>query len=529
MFNKGVDYMPYKVLYRKYRPNKFSEIVGQETIVNNLKNSVMQGTFSHAYIFTGPRGTGKTSTAKVLAKAINCTNLSAGEICCECENCLNFNTSPDIIEIDAASNNGVDEIRELKNNISLTPTSLKYKVYIIDEVHMLSTGAFNALLKTLEEPPPHAIFILATTEVYKVPITILSRCQRYDFKKIEKQEMIDYLKDICKKEQISYDEESLEEIYLLSEGCLRDALSILDQVSKENRKITQEVILNNYNIISNRDIDELLASTIDGNIMMIIDKITEFEDSGMNPQKLIKRIINYLENIAINIKLNREKRYKFEFVAKLIKSLNECYIDARINENIFSMIKLSFLELCNTHNNEQVESIKLALDKDNDKESVTKDKVNKKQVEPIETKEKLSLWEVRINNCFVDANKEDLKQYTEKWLNLDSEQIDFIHIENYKPVVASSKYLIFTAEESSLKELFNMKIEEIEKVLTKNGLNVKVIAITTEDWNSEKEKYKTRIRNGYKYKLIDEKVFTEETSDKNVIEDLFKDKLIEES
>ena len=186
--------MNYKVLYRKYRPNNFDNIVGQEYIVKTLKNSIKSNKISHAYIFSGPRGTGKTSTAKVFAKTINCLNSVDGNSCDKCSKCLEFNDNPDVIEIDAASNNGVNEIRELKNNITVLPTNSKYKIYIIDEFHMITTEAFNALLKTLEEPPSHVIFIMATTDIQKVPITILSRCQRFDFKKLTVDDIFSYLK-----------------------------------------------------------------------------------------------------------------------------------------------------------------------------------------------------------------------------------------------------------------------------------------------------------------------------------------------
>ena len=222
--------MNYKVLYRKYRPNNFDSLIGQKHVVEILKNSIKENKVAHAYLFSGPRGTGKTSTARILAKTINCLNNKNGVACEECENCKSFGTNPDIIEIDAASNNGVEEIRELINNVKIMPTSLKYKIYIIDEVHMLSQSAFNALLLTLEEPPEHVIFILATTNLESVPITILSRCQRFDFRKINEKDIIDRLEYICKEENISYELDGLKEIAILADGGLRDALSILDQL-----------------------------------------------------------------------------------------------------------------------------------------------------------------------------------------------------------------------------------------------------------------------------------------------------------
>lgn len=520
--------MSYKVLYRKYRPNTFNEIIGQTSIVDNLKNSIKNENFSHAYIFTGPRGTGKTSTAKVFAKAINCLNPKNGDICGQCENCQNFATSPDIIEIDAASNNGVDEIRELRNNITHAPASSKYKVYIIDEVHMLSPGAFNALLKTLEEPPAHAVFILATTEVYKVPITILSRCQRYDFKKIDKKELIDYLKVICNKENIKYEDVALEEIYSLSDGCLRDALSILDQISKSCEEITLNNILKNYNIISTRNIEELLDYIKANDVAKIIEKIEDFENSGMNAQKLLKKIISHLEKLAINTKLKIEKRYDFNNLSKLIKSLNECYVDARINENVFSMIKLSFLELIDENKKAPAKQTLGST-----ANVVEKSQKELKKVENISTgKEEKNkpktLFEIRINNCFAEANKTALKNIIDLWNNIDKKKITAINADDYVPVAASEKYVIFTSDESSLVDLFNIKSELIEKFMGKNKCAIKVVAITNELWKKEKQDYIQKIKNGTKYELIEEPCKEDDSKEiKGQIENLFTDKIVE--
>lgn len=506
--------MAYKVLYRKYRPDNFSKIIGQNNIVNILKNSIINNNFSHAYIFTGPRGTGKTSAAKVLAKAINCENPIDGEACCKCKDCLNFNTSPDIIEIDAASNNGVDEIRELRTNVTLAPSASKYKVYIIDEVHMLSPGAFNALLKTIEEPPSHAIFILATTEIYKVPITILSRCQRYDFKKINKTDMIAHLKDICEKESIKYEEQALEEIYSLSDGCLRDALSLLDQLSKLTEMITLEIVLKNYNIISNKSIESLLDYVFKGEIEKLIELLNKFEDSGMNAGKMIKKIINYLEKIAIDIKLKKLNKYSFSKVKQLIYLLNECYIDARINENVFNMIKLSFLEVTDPVPTAKVNNIT-------------------ENVEIPENGNKIVVVagnsiDIRINNCFVDANKGELKNLTGVWNSLDKDKLADIDLSEYKPVASSSKYAIYSVEEESLADLFNIKSETIEKLLNKNNINVKVVAISENRWQNEKEKYKKNIISKMKYEYIDEP--QDKSRDLEIegkINELFTDKPVE--
>ena len=231
--------MSYLALYRKYRPVDFNNVYGQEEVVTVLKNAIVTGKISHAYLFCGPRGTGKTTIAKIVARLVNCDNLIDGNPCGKCYNCLNYLNSNDIVEIDAASNNGVDEIRELRDKVNLVPSNAKYKVYIIDEVHMLTMQAFNALLKTLEEPPSHVIFILATTEPHKIPLTISSRCQKFRFSKISDDKIFDRLKDICYCENISTDDDTLYEIARLSDGGMRDAINILDQlVAYSNGNIT---------------------------------------------------------------------------------------------------------------------------------------------------------------------------------------------------------------------------------------------------------------------------------------------------
>lgn len=517
--------MSYKVLYRKYRPDSFNKIIGQTSIVETLKNSVTQGTFSHAYIFTGPRGTGKTSTAKVLSKTINCTNLKDGEACGECENCKNFSTSPDIIEIDAASNNGVDEIRELRNNITLAPAASKYKIYIIDEVHMLSQGAFNALLKTLEEPPSHAIFILATTEVYKVPITILSRCQRYDFKKINSRDLIAHLRAVCSQEKIEFEENSLEEIYALSEGCARDALSILDQLSKAHAKITLGSVLETYNIISNRDIDDLLTAIQEKNVEKIVDLIDRFEDSGTNAQKILKKMINYYEKRAISLKLGEKCGISFTIIDRLIKNLNSCYIDARINENVFTMIKMSFLELIDTC------SSTITAKESNSKSTQSPIMNVTPKVDDLALKnssEGMSLTEIRINNCFVDVNKDSLKAVLDAWTNLGDKKISTIDPQNFTPVASSNQYAIFTTEEDSLANLFNIKAQDIEKALKKKDLAVKVVAITAVEWNKEKEKFKANRIKKIKYQLLEEPLLKDDGAEiKGQLDTLFTEKIIE--
>ena len=237
--------MAYTALYRNFRPLKFSDMVGQEHITKTLRNQVMSGRVGHAYLFNGGRGTGKTTAAKILARVVNCLNPVEGEPCNECEICKDIldGSLTDVVEMDAASNNGVDDIRSIREEVNFLPTKAKYRVYIIDEVHMLSPGAFNALLKTLEEPPSHVKFILATTEPQKLPTTILSRCQRFDFKKIPENDIVKRLKIICESSDIKIDEEALKIMAVLSEGHMRDAISILERCSQENtEKISSDEV-----------------------------------------------------------------------------------------------------------------------------------------------------------------------------------------------------------------------------------------------------------------------------------------------
>lgn len=513
--------MAYKVLYRKYRPSTFSEIVGQDVITSTLKQSIIENKISHAYIFTGPRGTGKTSTAKVFAKTVNCENCQNGEACTKCTSCQNFSTNPDIIEIDAASNNGVDEIRELRSNVTLAPTSSKYKVYIIDEVHMLSPGAFNALLKTLEEPPAHAIFILATTEIYKVPITILSRCQRYDFKKIKKVDMVSHLRHVCETENIKFDMEGIDEIYELSDGCLRDALSILDQTSKSYPKITVDALLESYNIVSQQKIKDLIDYSIKGNSEEMIKLLEDIETSGVNTQKFIKMIIDYAERLAIDTKLKRNTNYPFRLLSALIEKLSRIYVDSRINENSFTLIKLTFLGLSDSF-----------LNSENISSPIQKQNPQKKESEVSKTSspnsEKMDIIAIRINNCFVEANKNSLKRISDFWINIGKDSCKGLDLENFHPVVASETYTIFTVEEDSLADLFNIKSSTIEKILNEQGFNIKVVAVTGKRWDEERQEYLNNFKAKRKYEYMDE------PSQENKIEkiekqvkDLFDDKKIE--
>lgn len=302
VLDKGEWQMAYQALYRVFRPQSFQDVVGQEHVTKTLKNAIVQNKTSHAYLFSGPRGTGKTSAAKIFAKAINCEHGHDGEPCNECEVCKGTTDGsiPDVLEIDAASNNGVEEIRDIREKVKYAPTVAKYKVYIIDEVHMLSTGAFNALLKTLEEPPKHVIFILATTEPHKLPLTIISRVQRFDFKRITTQDIIGRLEFILKEEKIPYDEKALMIVARAAEGGMRDALSLLDQViSYGSEEVTVEDALEITGSVAQGLLTKLVSAAFDGDAAEAISTLTALLAEGKDPVRLVEDLLVFFRDVLL--------------------------------------------------------------------------------------------------------------------------------------------------------------------------------------------------------------------------------------
>lgn len=299
----------YQVLYRKYRPRVFADVYGQEHVTSTLLNEIKEGRISHAYLFTGSRGTGKTTCAKILAKAVNCEHNQNGEPCNECEVCkgLDAGTIYDVVEIDAASNNGVDNIRDLREEANYTPARGKYRVYIIDEVHMLSTGAFNALLKTLEEPPAHVIFILATTEVHKLPATILSRCQRFDFKRIQPETMSVRLKEVAKAENMNLSDEAALLISRIADGGMRDALSILDQCAGRSRDIDEALVSDVAGIAGREALYELSQAVSEKNSGKALDIISTLHQNSYDMERLCVEMINHFRNFLIAKTVNKSR------------------------------------------------------------------------------------------------------------------------------------------------------------------------------------------------------------------------------
>lgn len=523
--------MAYISLYRKYRPKSFNEVVGQEVVKKVIKNSILNDKISHAYIFSGPRGTGKTSIAKIFSKAVNCLSPIEGDICGECEVCKqSFDDEIDIIEIDAASNNGVDEIREIRNNVKLLPSNLKYKVYIIDEVHMLSTSAFNALLKTLEEPPKHVIFILATTEFNKIPATVVSRCQKFDFKKITNKDIIGRLKLILEKEEKTLNDDVIEVIAEISDGGLRDSINLLDQVISMNKEeVTVSDVYNLIGEINEDEIFNLLEKVVHGDIKEIIKKLDEYYSESKNFITICNRLEVIIKNILIyntsddyfkesyTKKLRNFSRIdlnKFIELSKIIfdlsNELRKTTNQKVIAEIYFIKMALLFIE------NKQVTNIKSEDEKEikstNEIKEVTKESKTKKVTEEIENSEEDSqdINKIKINNALSGANKDLKNEFLEQYKNIN----EYVSVKEFNaisalmlkatPEVVSDKTILFTFKNSFEVVLFDKNIQDIQKLI-KVVYNKKydLVSVTSEEWEKIREEYIKNIKSGKKYEYIE--------------------------
>ena len=549
--------MAYQTLYRKYRPKTFELVYGQDVIVKTLKNVIKNDKLSHAYLFTGPRGTGKTSSAKLFAKAINCLNNKDGDACNECENCKSFNnnSNPDIIEIDAASNNGVDEIREIKNKVSLVPSMSKYKVYIIDEVHMLSIGAFNALLKTLEEPPEYIIFILATTEPQKIPATIISRCQRFDFKSISHDKMKQCLENIISKENITIDDGAIEEIINNSKGGMRDAIGLLDQASAFcNNNITANDIEELSGNISIKQIRTFLSNIMQKEYNMIFDLISNYSSNGKDFALICEKIINYIrEGILYKKKINTDKildedKNIFDKLSDtdlydlidylsdtLVKVKNSYQKELTFEVQMIQMIDKIFNKESNVSRETSINEIKLKNTNVPRETSINEIKLENTNVprETLKIENKTDsvieeLKNVRINNILKNATKQNITFIKDLWSNIN----EYLINEKYKmvagmlvnatPVAASKKGIIITLPlESSIsrieKEYDNSK-ELLNEIYNEN---YKVVYISEQYWKKVRPKFVEKAKNG-ELQIIDESEVLDKLkkiNDKNLVEE----------
>ena len=559
--------MAYQTLYRKYRPKTFELVYGQDVIVKTLKNVIKNDKLSHAYLFTGPRGTGKTSSAKLFAKAINCLNNKDGDACNECENCKSFNnnSNPDIIEIDAASNNGVDEIREIKNKVSLVPSMSKYKVYIIDEVHMLSIGAFNALLKTLEEPPEYIIFILATTEPQKIPATIISRCQRFDFKSISHDKMKQCLENIISKESITIDDGAIEEIINNSKGGMRDAIGLLDQASAFcNNNITANDIEELSGNISIKQIRVFLSNIMQKEYNVIFDTISDYSSNGKDFSLICEKIINYIrEGILYKKKINTDKipdedKNIFDKLSDtdlydlidylsdtLVKVKNSYQKELTFEVQMIQMIDKIFNKESNvsreTLSNEPIKTDvprETSIKKTKSDNKISENKIEKTENanvprETLKPENKIDsvieeLKNVRINNILKNATKQNITFIKDLWSNIN----EYLINEKYKmvagmlvnatPVAASKKGVIITLPlESSIsrieKEYDNSK-ELLKEIYDQN---YKIVYISEQYWKKVRPEFVEKAKNG-ELQIIDESEVLDKLkkiNDKNLVEE----------
>ncbi len=535
-----------QALYRKYRPLFFKDVVGQKSVVKILQNSILNNRIGHAYMFFGPRGTGKTSLAKIFARSINCSDLNNGEVCGKCAECKGMmENCVDIIEIDAASNNGVDEIRELKSKVNLVPSSLKYKVYIIDEVHMLSIGAFNALLKTLEEPPEHIVFILATTDPQKVPDTIKSRCQCFNFKRISDNEIVQKLLEICKKESISISTDILTDIAVSSNGGLRDSLSMLDMLySSCGKNISLDDYIDINNLVTTEEISKLLDEIACGNIDSLLEHLQRFNMDGKNLVQICEMLLRYIRDIVVDFyRSSKQSNLDISLLESLAFLLNDKLYDIKKASNPSIYIEIVLLNFISTIvSSDKIISSKIEIEQKFDSnrgsflESEDSDvqlskQISKNDVSGFSNKSKevlekedsydkiesdflnqyREIMKIRVDNTLSKANKSLLLQVKDKFSKLSEYVFDqnigylVCALMDGTVRVVSDENIVMSLEYDSMIDANLKNMELLKSSLYKiTGLTQNLAFITDSVWNLKKQEYIYKLQNGENYQYIAE-------------------------
>ncbi|MBM7841241.1 DNA polymerase-3 subunit gamma/tau [Alkalihalobacillus xiaoxiensis] len=531
--------MSYQALYRVWRPQLLQDVVGQTHITKTLQNALIQEKMAHAYLFSGPRGTGKTSAAKIVAKAVNCEEAPTNEPCNICKSCIGITEGSivDVIEIDAASNNGVDEIRDIRDKVKYAPTEVAYKVYIIDEVHMLSTGAFNALLKTLEEPPAHVIFILATTEPHKIPLTILSRCQRFDFKPISNEELVSRMTLILDKNNQLYEEDALKLIAQAADGGMRDALSLLDQaISFSEEKVAINDVLTITGAVSHEALNTLVAALAQKNARLSLETIDETLKNGKDPKRLLEDMILYFRDLLLykaapevdglfeRAKLNDSfkqlaDQFQLNDLQESMQILNESQQEIKWAAKPKIVLEMAVVQLMavtpkvqqESVNNQQWDQLKLQIKQLEEKLANLSQRPV--QVQPVsnEPNETQKTQRRRVSNqggkgrvgstaamkdVLDQADKNSLQETTSKWGSV-MEQVKATSVPAHawlndcKPVAASKTKVLLAFQNEMHRDMMDTKFREVLSQVLQQvfGERSEFVTLLNRQWEQLKEEY----------------------------------------
>ena len=537
----------YQALYRKYRPTIFDDVVGQNVVVNTLKNAIKYNHINHAYLFSGPRGTGKTTIAKIFARSVNCLEPSDGVACGKCKSCLySFsNECMDVIEIDAASNNGVDEIRELRSKVNILPSELKYKVYIIDEVHMLSIGAFNALLKTIEEPPEHVIFILATTDPQKIPATIISRCQWYSFKKISNDDIKKRLSEIVEAENIKIEDKVLDKVAQASDGGLRDAIGLLDKL---RAYCTDEITLDDFYEINGEVNDEELKKLVklifSFEISDVLSTVERYYQDGKNLIQVIKQLMIFIKDKLFDYYLNNSSlSLDEEELVNFLNLLNEHLVELKKADDVRLSIEIFLLHYINENKASKVEVNRQIIINDTNESSYIRIKNEEKNIftdsveKQKETKEILTevvqknneqiekykeLMLIRSKNTMIEAVKDELNKEITNFEKLNDYTFDpndgYLACEllDGKIRASSPKNIVISYDYEGMVDKLSNHFDKLNDFYNeKTGSFKKIAFITTSKWNELKLEYINLHKQGKHFEYQEEPVLnTLEEDDK---------------